>query len=205
MQTGKRKKPQKIRAEKIKPEIRIIGWDDTPHTKNTKYVRMVGVIFRGGSFIDGLLSARIKKDGMDVTEKLIRTIKNSRHYQQLSIIMLDGITFGGFNLVNVKQLYEATRLPVIIVQRKKPDIRTFRETLKIFPDWQKRLAVAKCAGRLVKWSRNGKVLWYQSIGINKDACEKILGLTTIRGNIPEPIRVAHLIAGGLEGESRGRA
>jgi endonuclease V-like protein UPF0215 family len=34
----------------------------------------------------------------------------------------------------------------------------------------------------------------------------LLLATTERGNIPEPLRVAHLIAGGITtGESRGRA
>ena len=30
-------------------------------------------------------------------------IKNSRHHNQLRVIMLDGITYGGFNVVDIEE------------------------------------------------------------------------------------------------------
>ena len=88
----------------VKPEIRIIAWDDCAFRFSQKRVRIVGVVFRGGSFLDGMLSVQIKKDGLDVTEKISGSIKKSRHYDQLSVIMLDGITFAGFNLTDIRLL-----------------------------------------------------------------------------------------------------
>jgi endonuclease V-like protein UPF0215 family len=38
------------------------------------------------------------------------------------------------------------------------------------------------------------------------AAAALLAATTLHGNVPEPLRLAHLIAGGVTtGESRGRA
>jgi len=44
------------------------------------------------------------------------------------------------------------------------------------------------------------------VGTTEAEVEKALSLTTVRGVLPEPLRVAHLIAAGIvRGESRGRA
>ncbi|MEM7813921.1 MAG: DUF99 family protein [Candidatus Aenigmatarchaeota archaeon] len=190
----------------IRKEIRIVGWDDMRHTRRTKTVLLVGAVFRGGSFLDGLLSVRIKKDGLDSTDKIAQAILKSRHYDQLSVIMLDGITFAGFNIVDIHRLNKLTRMPVIAIQRKRPDMPEFLGAIKkIFKDWRKRIAIVKRTGEVLEFKRNGKLFYYQFAGIEREKCEKILEISTVRGNVPEPVRVAHLIAGGLSGESKGRA
>lgn len=197
----------------VKKEIRIIAWDDCAFSFRSRQVSIIGAIFRGGQFLDGLLSTTIKKDGMDVTDKTVKSIKSSRHYDQLSVIMLNGITFGGFNLIDIKKLNRETRLPVLVIQRKKPDIEKFNKALNIFDDQKKRKEIVKRAGKIYKFRK----IHYQKCGLKKQACENLLKLTCIRSDIPEPIRVAHLIASGLSRkkyikendarlfESRGRA
>jgi len=181
--------------EHIKSEIRIVAWDDCGHKKTDKEVLLVAPVFRGGSFIDGMLSAKIKKDSLDSTDKIASAINKSGHKGQLSVIMLDGITFGGFNLVDIKKLSKKTKLPVIVILKKYPDMRKFRKTIqKIFKkDWKKRILIVENAGKIRKF----RDIHYQVAGISEDQAEKILRLTCIRSHIPEPVRVAHLIASGL--------
>ncbi len=189
----------------LKEEIRIIAWDDCAFKFRQRSVLIVGAIFRGGKFLDGLLSTKIEKDDMDATEKIIKSIKKSRHYDQLSLIMLDGISYGGFNLVDIKKLNKETNLPVMAIQRKVPNIKKFSDAMKIFKDHKKRIAVVKKAGKFYRYKVSQGDVFYQRCGISDDSCRKILAMTCVRSNIPEPIRVAHLIASGLSGESRGRA
>ncbi len=127
----------------IKPEIRILGWDDSPFKINGKYVNVFGTIFRGGAWIDGLLKTRIKVDGSDATKKLIACVNKTRHYKQLRVIMLDGITMAGFNVLDIKELFEKTRIPVIAISRKMPDFRKIRLALKNFSDGKKRWELIK--------------------------------------------------------------
>ena len=190
---------------KLKDEIRIIGWDDCAFKFRQKSVLIIGAVFRGGKFLDGLLSTKITKDGMDATEKIIKSIKNARHYEQLSLIMLDGISYGGFNLVDIRLLNKKTKLPVMAIQRKIPNIDKFNETMRIFKNHKKRIAVVKKAGKFYRYKTAGGEIFYQRCGISDDVCRKILDMTCVRANVPEPIRVAHLIASGLSGESKGRA
>lgn len=128
---------QKFRA--IKREIRIIAWDDGPFEFKTKGKDiLVGVIFRGGHFIDGLLKTEIEIDGFDATEKITEKILKTRH-KDLRVVMLDGITFAGFNIVDIKEIYEKTKLSVIVVNRKKPNLQRFVSLIKQMPNPEKRL------------------------------------------------------------------
>lgn len=185
----------------LKAEVRIIAWDDCAFRFAQKKVLIVGVIFRGGSFIDGLLSTHVNKDGDDATDKIALSILSSRHYDQLSYIMLNGITLAGFNVVDMKELNRKTKLPVIAVQRKKPDMEEFMKALRNFQDYKEKSARTKHAGRFYSC---GDII-FQKSGLGIGECRELLKLTCTHSNIPEPLRVAHLIASGLSGESRGRA
>ncbi|MCX6816194.1 MAG: DUF99 family protein [Candidatus Aenigmarchaeota archaeon] len=185
----------------FKKEVRIIAWDDCAFSFSQKSVTAVGVIFRGGDFIDGLLAVKIKKDGLDATEKIANAINKSRHFDQLSIIMLNGITFAGFNVVDIKKLEKKTGMPVIAVMRDMPDMKKFLLAMKRVNKYSLRLKIVKAAGKIHKY----KDIHYQKAGLTPKACEEILKLTCTRAKIPEPLRVAHLIASGLGGHSKGGA
>ena len=190
----------------IKEEIRILGWDDGPFHKGEKgKVILVGTIFRGGSFMDGMLKTEIKIDGLDATMKIVKAVKKTKH-KDLRVIMLGGITFGGFNFVNIKELYRKTGLPVLVVIRRKTNMKKFREAMKRLPDFEKRWESVENAGDFFRILLKGKGIYFQKTGLTEEEAKKIIKLTAKRGLIPEPLRVAHLIASGIvKGESIGRA
>jgi endonuclease V-like protein UPF0215 family len=138
----------------IKPEIRILGIDDSA-LLNEK-VMIVGTVFRGGDWIDGVLRSEITRDGLDATGVIVRMIKNSRHYGQLRIIMLDGVTYGGFNVVDIEELYRETGLPVIVVMRSYPDFEKIRSALRHFSDGEERWGIIKKAGEIEKLATERK-------------------------------------------------
>jgi endonuclease V-like protein UPF0215 family len=184
----------------IKPEIRVIGVDDSPFVPHTKgQVPIIGVVFRGGYWLDGVMHTKIAVDGFDSTEKIAAMITSSPHYKQLRVIMLNGVTFAGFNIVDVKALNVATKLPVMTVAREKPDLAIIREALKNLPKSQERWNIILNAGEPfeVPVRRGKKKIYMQVVGISRDDAQKILRVTSTRSNIPEALRVAHLIASGV--------
>ena len=189
---------EKIRV--IKPEIRVLGVDDgvfTPHVKG--FAPIVGVVFRGGYWLDGVMHTKVEVDGFDATEKIASMIINSPHYKQLRVIMLNGITFAGFNVVNIKELDSETKLPVIAVTREKPNFTEIREALKNLPESEERWKTITSAGKMFEVStrsENEKV-YMQTSGILEEDARKILQLTSTRSSVPEALRVAHLIASGI--------
>lgn len=184
----------------IKPEIRVLGVDDgvfTPHVKGL--VPVVGVVFRGGYWLDGVMHTKVEVDGFDATEKIASMIINSPHYKQLRVIMLNGITFAGFNVVNIKELNSETKLPVIAVTREQPNFAEIREAIKNLPENEERWKTIKSAGKMFEVStrsENEKVYMHPS-GILEEDARKILQLTSTRSSVPEALRVAHLIASGI--------
>jgi endonuclease V-like protein UPF0215 family len=195
----------------MREEIRILGVDDSYFSRSQKEVLVIGVVFRGGDFIDNVLSCAVEVDGIDATYKLVQMIKNSKVGSQLRCILLDGIAFGGFNVVNINSLYEETKIPVIVVIRKMPDFERIKKALTNLSDGDKRLEVMESAGKVYEYEvkhkilRESGIIYYQKAGITEKEAEKILKLTTTRSLIPEPVRVAHLVGQGIVlGESRGR-
>lgn len=184
----------------VKPEIRVLGVDDGIFKPRTRgYVPVIGVVFRGGYWLDGVMHTKIKVDGMDATRKIAQMIIGSPHYKQLRVVMLDGITFAGFNVVDIKKLYAETKLPVITVTREKPNLKEIQEALKNLPKSEERWKAILNAGEPVEVSVKGgkERIYMQVVGITLEDAIKILKLTSTRSNIPEALRVAHLIASGI--------
>lgn len=190
----------------MKQQIRLLGIDDSPFTFTEKYATVIGVVMRGGNYIECVLRSQISIDGEDATFVCKDMIENTRHKQQLKAMLLDGIALGGFNVVDIEEIYNATDLPVITVTRDKPDFEKIEIALKKnFEDWNARLDLIK-KGELHKVKTSHNPIYVKCAGISIGEAKEIIKLSTIRGVVPEPIRVAHLIASGItRGESYGKA
>jgi len=182
----------------IKPEIRVLGVDDGKfflHAQGT--VIVVGVVFRGGYSIDGVMHTNILIDGLDATEKFASMINTSPHHRQLRLVMLNGITFGGFNIVDINRLYAATGLPVLSLTHEKPDLEAVHKALKNLPNSEERWKLIVKAGEIYEIINNGATVYLTLAGISLADAQIIIRLTSTRGCLPEPLRVAHLIASGI--------
>lgn len=174
-----------------------------PHT--TKQVMVIGTVFRSGNWLDGVLRTYITGDGTDATSRISNLVNSTRHKDQLGVIMLDGITFGGFNVVNIQKIFQATEIPVIVIMRKYPNFDKIKKALKRFPDWENRWEHVLDAGDIFEIENKEKI-YIQISGIDLVDAEEIVRRSTTRSAIPEPLRVAHIIAAGVvTGESKGSA
>ncbi len=190
----------------MKSQIRLLGIDDSPFTFTEKYGMVIGVIMRGGEYLESVLRRHIIIDGNDATFVCKDMIKKTRHRKQLKAMLLDGIALGGFNVVDINDVFKSTNLPVITITRDKPDFEKIKNALnKNFDDWEQRLALMK-NGKIYKVETNHNPIYVKCAGIDIGEAKEIIKISTIRGVVPEPIRVAHLIASGItRGESYGKA
>ena len=190
--------PKRFRS--IKPEIRVLGIDDggfVPRTKGP--VDVVGVVYRGGYWFEGVMRTEITLDGLDATEKIGAMIEVSPFYGELRVIILDGITFAGFNVVDISELSRRVNLPVISVVRKKPDLDEIRSALQNLPDFEIRWRAMENAGNLfeVETKKGENPIYVHTSGILLDDAEKVMNIISTCSLIPEALRVAHIIASGL--------
>ncbi len=199
-----------ISFKKIKPEIRVIAFDDGPFEfRGEGKTILIGAVFRGGQFMDGLLKAEIEIDGLDAEGKIISLVRKCK-FKDGRVIMLDGITFAGFNIVNIQKIFEKTKLPVIAVTRKKIDFEKFFAAAAKTSRPAKILECVRAAGTVYTadfklGNKKGK-FFFQCAGLQPRDAAEILSVCTTRAFVPEPLRVAHLIASGVVlGQSVGRA
>lgn len=202
---------KKAKFRSIKPEIRILGIDDgsfEPH--NQEKTCLVGVIMRGGQWMDGVIVDDVEIDGMNSTQTIIDIIENSRHKEQLRVVITSGITFGGFNVLNIGKVFAETGLPVIVVSREEPDMDSVKKALQNLPNWKEKWEILNSAGEITRVkvedpSGHKRTIYIQMKGIKEKDAKEIVSMTSTRSSIPEPIRLAHLIATGISrGESVGR-
>ena len=186
----------------MKKEIRVLGIDDAPFNKfKDRYTTVIGVFFRGGNYADGIISTRIRVDGINSTSKLAKMINKSKFKSQLRCIFLDGINMAGFNVIDIRKLNKSTKVPIVVVIRRRPDIPNIKRILKRL-GMQRKIKLLEKAGTPKK---AGKI-YIQVAGISFKEAESIIKITATHSFIPEPIRVAHLIGAGLVlGESKGNA
>jgi len=190
-----------MRLSIIKPEIRIVGFDDCAFAFGQKDTVVIGTIFRGGDYLDGLISTRITVDGLDSADKLAECINSSKHKDQLRTIMLNGITLGGFNIVDIQELHKKTSIPVIAVVGHEPNLKSIKLALTKFKDSEKRFSLTEKAGKIRKiklevQSRKNTI-YYQQSGLDAETAEKIIKETSTRSTMPEPLRIADIICKGL--------
>ncbi|MFH0868335.1 MAG: DUF99 family protein [Candidatus Woesearchaeota archaeon] len=186
----------------LKKEMRVIGIDDSPFNKFKKgNVSVIGAVFRGGLFLDGVLSTKAAIDGNNATRKIAEMINKCKFKPQLQCIFLDGIAVGGFNVIDIKELNKKTKIPVIVVIRRKPDINNIKKIL-IRLNKKNKIKLLDKAGSVIPVDK----IYIQLTGLSIEKAKEILKIVCTRSLIPEPVRIAHLIASGVTlGESRGKA
>ncbi len=175
-----------------------MGIDDCPFDPaREKKATVLGLVFRGGLWLDGAVSTGVEIDGRDSTERVVEMIKSSPHYKQLRVIMIDTITLAGFNIVDIIGLNQETHLPVIAVTREKPNNDDVKSALRNLPDWEDRWKMIENAGDLNEIRVRNTTIFAHIAGISKNDAEAIIQISSTRANYPEPLRVAHLLAHGL--------
>ncbi|WP_084474126.1 DUF99 family protein [Deinococcus pimensis] len=179
-----------------------IGFDDAPFDRAHRGdVRIVATVY-AHTTLHGVLTSRVRRDGANSTRVLAGLVKDSPFAAHLQLIFLQGVALAGFNVVDAHALHRLTGLPVVVVARRQPDYARVRAAL-----------LGRVPGGARKWrlierlgpTRPVAGVWVQCVGIDVEGAGAAVERFRVTGNVPEPLRAAHLIAGALgRGVSRGR-
>lgn len=190
----------------MKPKSRFLGVDDGPFRFDDREVPVVGVSMQAPSYIEGVLMTHARVDGRDATERIAGMVRGSRYREGLRMLFLNGVAVGGFNVIDLDGLLNELGVPVVTVTRRKPDLAAIEGALRRkFDDWEERWALIKGRG-IEEVATRHTPLHVTYVGATRHEVVEALALTTVRGALPEPLRVAHLVAAAaVKGESHGRA
>ena len=180
-----------------------IAIDDAPFDRAHRGdVSIVGVVFTR-TRLDGVMTGKLRKDGANATTAIAELIERSPFAEHAQLLLLGGITFGGFNVADIHALRERLSTPVLVLARKRPRFSLIRETLLTkVPGGARKWALIEKAGEMQPCAG----LWVQRAGLELEQAAQAIEDLRTHGKLPEPVRVAHLIAGAYaSGVSRGRA
>jgi uncharacterized protein len=182
--------------------IRVIGFDDAPFTRGSSQpVGVAGVVCAGTRF-EGMLWGQIQPDGWDATEVLCKMLLKSKFLPQLHVILLDGISMGGLNIVDLPLLAKRLETPCVAVMRKKPDLHAIKQAMQRVSEPEQRLEIIRRAGDIYEHPP----FYFQVSGANSQAIAQVLERLTDCGHVPEALRIAHLITSAvMKGESGRQA
>jgi endonuclease V-like protein UPF0215 family len=182
-----------LRLHLNKPGIRALGVAES-FKQGRKSSVLAGVVMRSDFVVDGVAIGKTLVGGDDATSSIVSMYRRLGR-NDVNLIMVSGAILSLYNIVDVDVLSRKSRLPVVCL--------TYKETSGIegsirrhFPDTAeaKLESYRKLGRRTGVLLRSGHKVYVRTAGLEPSALKPILNAFTLQGSIPEPVRVAKLVA-----------
>ncbi len=185
-----------MRLHLNKRGIRALGVAES-FRQGQKRSALAGVVMRSDFVIDGVALGKTAVGGDDATSAIASLFRKFRR-NDVHLVMVSGAILSLYNIIDVDELAKRVKLPVICL--------TYKETAGIegsirrhFPEVAepKLLAYRKLGRRTGVRLHTGHKVFVRSSGIEGEEVAQVLDAFTLQGSIPEPVRVAKLLARAL--------
>jgi endonuclease V-like protein UPF0215 family len=187
-----------------KPGLRVLGIAESYRGRHDEEARsrLAGVVMRRDRRIDGFGCAWATVGGDDATGAVLRLVRAVAR-DDLNLVMLSGSVIAWFNVVDARVVAHETGLPVIVVTYE-PSPGLEDAIRRHFPDDPGRLERYRSLGeRVPVLLSTGATAFIRPFGIDEDDAARVVDAFTCDGRVPEPLRVARLIARGLARSTYG--
>lgn len=180
----------------VKPEkkgIRALGIAECFRPGTAKST-LAGIVIRSDLIIDGFTFGETTITGDDATQTITNMHKHLNR-NDINIILIGGAVLSLYNIIDIDQIHKETGVQTISITHK--ETQGLEDRIKHhFPDtWQQKLKAYQNLGTREKITlKTGYHLYARSAGIDPETAKKLLDKFTLQGAIPEPIRLAKLLA-----------
>ncbi len=183
-----------MRLHVHKKGLRALGIAESFQKGESREAILAGVVMRGDFQIDGFVLTKITVGGLDATEGVLRLFEDLKR-RDINLLMLNGCVISWYNIIELSKVFREINLPLICVTYEESEglEKFFKDNFK---DWKRRVAKYKRLGTRtpIKLRTKKKVL-VRFLGIeNEKEVKRVLDKFTIQGAVPEPLRVARLLA-----------
>lgn len=181
-------------------QIRAVGFDDAPFSRLRGGRASVAGVVCAGTRFEGMVWGHLRQDGWNATEALAGLLLGGKFLAQIHLVLLDGISFGGFNVVDLPGLAGRVGRPCVAVLRRPPDLAAVARAVGRLPGPRRRLHLLARAGPV----HARPPFHFQVAGGDPDEIGRALRRLTDRGNVPEALRLAHLVGAAVVRGVSGR-
>jgi endonuclease V-like protein UPF0215 family len=185
----------------MKSRVMIVAFDDGPQSH--PITPLVGVTCKGLQLLHVSYNF-ITVDGIDATEKLAAQLKANPYLTEVRLIMINSPTLGGFNPPNPFEIFESFQIPLVLIPESKPTSAIHAVYAQVFPDRLHQIDFLRKLPKLEQITLQQKQaphkehsLFLHCIGISKTDLIPVLQFLCEYSSIPEPLRLAHIIASSI--------
>lgn len=158
---------------------------------------LCGIVMRRDFIIDGIVFGETTIKGDDATEKILQMFKDLDR-PDVSYLLISGLILSLYNIVDIKKIHNVLKIPVIgLTYRESSGIEdsikhnfpnSFELKIKNYSnlDNREKIKINKTSEAYVRFE-----------GCTIHEVQYLLKNLTLSGSVPEPIRVAKLIANSL--------
>jgi len=181
-----------MKVHSNKRAIRALGIAESFRRPDKRSI-LAGVVMRSDLVIDGFAFGEATVEGDDATRSMLRLYRRLRR-EDVNLLLLSGCIISLYNVVDVDALAKMSGVPVIAL--------TYRESAGIegairhnCGDGDEKVARYNRLGpRLPIALRTGYRVFARLSAISETDAARVLDSFTLQGGVPEPVRVAKLLA-----------
>ena len=162
--------------------------------ESDKTSTLAGVVMRRDFIIDGFVFGHATIEGNDATDVILEMFEKLKR-DDISFVMISGLIISMYNIVNIKKIWTKLKIPIIGVTYD--DSKGIEAAIKYhFPDsYKSRMQEYKDLGERTKITlHTGHPLFVRIEGCTISEIKNLLNALTLQGAVPEPLRVAQMLA-----------
>ena len=162
--------------------------------ENNKNSTLAGVVMRRDFVIDGFVFGQTTIEGSDATDSILK-MHQKLNRDDISFVMISGLVISMYNIVDIKKIWNTLKIPIIGVTYD--DSKGIEVAIKYhFPkSYQYKIEeYNKLGPRTEIRLHTGHDLYLRIEGCTLPETKSLLDTFTLQGAVPEPLRVAHMLA-----------
>jgi len=178
-----------------KKAIRALGVAES-FKKDQPISTLAGVVMRSDLVIDGFGAGTLKVSGSDATGSVMKLFRGLKR-NDVNAVMISGSILSLYNVLDIDAIYEGLGVPVIALSFSKAVSDLAANIASRFPERiaKSKIELLEKLGRADKIRlKTGYEVFVRRAGISENISNRLLDKFTLQGAIPEPIRVARLLA-----------
>lgn len=183
-----------------KKAIRALGIAES-FRPTAKKSTLAGVVVRTDLVVDGFVFGAATVGGDDATDAVLRMYRRLNR-GDVNLVMLAGCIISRYNIIDLDEVARRLALPVVCL--------TYNESKGLegairrhFEHPEERLeSYRKLGTRSRVVLRTGHVLYVRIAGVSQADTKSVLDAFTLQGGVPEPVRLAKLLARSAPSERR---
>jgi len=155
---------------------------------------LAGIVMRSDLVIDGCTYGYATLEGDDATESILSMYRSLKR-NDINLMMVAGSVIASYNIVDSDKIFTEINVPVLNVTFKESEGLEPHIKRRFPKEWRSKLKAYKKMGeRKSVMLHTGFAVFVRAVGMTQKESKKTLDKYTLQGAVPEPLRVAKLLA-----------